>query len=173
MKKSIFTIAIILSIVSAAFISCSSDDDHIGDDNNGNSSTSSSYTFTIDGVTASEFNGEIIMCPDGFLTLNGKAPDGSILTIQSGKILVNETRSFCDIRPMEDDEFLACMADNGFSISGLFMQENFTSGSGTVTRTSTNNLEMSGTIWYINSPQISHEFTLKVTAGLISPINCE
>lgn len=171
MKKSIFTIAILLSIFSITFISCSDDDND--DNGEGNGSVASSYTLTIDGVTATEFTGEIIVCPDGYYIINGKAPDGSNLTIQSGKILVNETRSFCDARYLEEEEYTACIEDNGFSISGLFMGEIFHSSTGTATRTSTNNIEMSGNVWYMNDPLIDHTFTLEATASFVSPINCE
>ncbi len=170
MRKSFFTIAILLSIFSVTFISCSDDDE--GGNGGGNGSVSS-YTLTIDGVTATEIIGEIIVCPDGYYTINGKAPDGSNLTIQSGKILVNETRSFCDIRYVEDAEYLACIENNGFSISGLFMGEFYSSASGTATRTSTNSIEMSGAAWYMSDPQTEHTFTLEATASLVSPVNCE
>ena len=86
---------------------------------------------------------------------------------------MNETRTFCDARLLEEEEYNACIEDNGFSISGLFMEEIFHSSSGTATRTSTNNIEMSGTVWYMNDPLVDHNFTLEATASFVSPINCE
>ena len=171
MRKLILTLLILCSIFSLALNSCSSESELVKDEDQ--DFKVSTYTLTIDGVKATEFLGEIIVCPDGYFMISGKAPDGSNLSIQTSKIFVNETRAFCDARYLEEDPYNNCIENAGFSITGLFMGEIYHAASGTATRTSTNDINISGSVWYMNDPLVVHGFTLEATASLVSPINCE
>ncbi len=164
MKLSIFTITVILSALSIVFTSCNKSDDEDQD------FKVSSYTLIIDGITATEVVGEISVCPDGFFTIIGTAPDGTPIAINTSKILVNETRSICSIKE-ESDEFLACVDNGGFNVGGTVSTHFYSPVSGTATRTSTNDIEISGVL--MKDDLTEHAFTLEVTASLVSPVNCE
>ncbi|MBD0778056.1 hypothetical protein HPE56_09645 [Maribacter sp. ANRC-HE7] len=154
-----------------AFSSCNSDNDSNNDDDQ--DFKVGEYTLKIDGVTATEFIGEISVCPDGYFIINGTAPDESNLTIQSSKILVGETRSFCDVRYLEEGPYNTCMENDGFSVGGVFMGEVYTSAAGSATRTSTNDIIINCSVWYMSDPLVDHSFTLEATANLVSRVNCE
>jgi hypothetical protein len=166
MKKSIFTIAILLSIFSVTFTSCDKDEDDLAQD-----LKVSAFTLTVGGVTATEVVGEIMVCPDGYFGINGKTPDGNALAFTTGKIMVNETRSICTIMQKNDD-FINCVDNGGFNIGGLFQMNHYSPISGTATRTSINDITVSGVL--VNLVDLTeYAFTLEATASLVSPVNCE
>ncbi len=164
MKRSFFTIALILSALSLVLTSCNKSDDEDQD------FKVSSYKLVIDGITATEVVGEISCCPDGFFTILGTAPDGTPIAINTSKIMVNETRSICSIKE-ESEDFLACVDNGGFNVGGTILTHFYSPVSGTATRTSTNDIEISGVL--IKDDLTEHAFTLEATASLVSPVNCE
>ncbi|MBN1970527.1 MAG: hypothetical protein JW870_14265 [Candidatus Delongbacteria bacterium] len=127
----------------------------------------SSLKFTIEGVTATEVVGGISVCLDGYYTIIGKAPDGSNLAIQIGKMLVGETRSICT-----EEEFENCIENGGIGLTAAALEDVYTSISGSAKRTNTNDIEVSGVARKM-SDGTEHAFTLEATASLVSPINCE
>lgn len=165
MKKSIFTIAILLSIFSVIQTSCNKDEPNDVQD-----LKISVFKLTLEGVTATEVVGEISVCPDGYFNIVGKAPDGTPIAINTSKILVNETRSICSI-DQEYDDFLACVDNGGFNVGGTIFEHFYSPVSGTATRTSTNDITISGVLK--KDDLTEHAFTLEATASLVSPVNCE
>lgn len=163
-------IAIIFGVLSIGLSACEKDDD----DNTSNTTpeaTESSYTLIIDGITVTEFVGEITVCNDGYFTINGKTPDGNNMSLSTGKIMVDETRSICDFQ-LEEADYNNCIDNDGFNIGGTIFTHHFSPVSGTATRTSTNALSVSGVLMQIDDMS-EHAFTLEATAGLVTPINCE
>lgn len=169
MKNSILKFAIIFGVLSIGLYACDKDEDDNTSDSN--QETESSYTLIIDGITATEVVGEITVCNDGYFTINGKTPDGNNMSLSTSKILEDETRSICDFQ-LEAEEFTSCVDDAGFNIGGTIFTHHFSPVSGTATRTGTNDLSVSGVLMQIDD-MTEHAFTLEVTAGLVTPINCE
>jgi len=165
MKKSILKIAILLSAFTVVLNSCSKDDKDEEQD-----FKVSSYTLTIEGITATEVVGEIYVCPDGFFGIVGSAPDGTPISISTSKILVNETRSICSIKESSED-FIDCVDNGGFNVGGMILNHNYNPVSGTATRTSVNDITISGVL--LKDDVTEHAFTLEATASLVSPVNCE
>ena len=163
-------IAILFSLFSVALSACNKDENDDASDQN-QETTTSSYTLIIDGVTATEVVGEISVCNDGYFFINGKTPDGNNMSLNTSKIMVDETRSICDFQ-LEAEEFTSCVDDGGFNIGGTIFTHHFSPVSGTATRTSTNNLSVTGVLMQIDD-LTEHAFTLEATAGLVSPVNCE
>ena len=165
MNKSIYAIAILLSIFSVALTSCNKDDSDDEQD-----LKKSSLKLTLEGVTSTEVVGEISVCSDGFFTINGKTPDGTPIAMSTSKILVNETRSICTIN-QDYDAFIECVDNGGFNFGGSAFNQFYSPVSGTAKRTSTNSIEISGVL--MKSDLSEHAFTLEATASLVLSINCE
>lgn len=168
MKKHTLKLTVVLSLLTLLFTACSTDDKK--EEIDPEKEYVSSYKLTIEGVTATELVGEVSACNDGFFLINGKAPDGSPISLSSSKILVNETRSICSIGE-GGDEFLACLDNGGFNIGGTIFTHFYSPISGTATRTSSNELSVTGIL--LKDDLTEHEFTLEATAKLVTPINCE
>ena len=166
MKKTIFIFSFLAIIFSTILISCDNDDTDPEQD-----LKVSSYTLNMDGITATELIGDIIVCPDGYFGITGKAPDGSSISISTGKILVNETRSICSVF-LDEADFNACIDNDGFNIGGLIFNELYSPLSGTATRSNTNDITISGVLVKIDDLS-EHTFTLEATASIVSPFNCE
>lgn len=169
MKNSILKFAIIFGVLSIGLSACDKDEDDNTSDSN--QETTSSYTLTIDGITATEVVGEISVCNDGYFIINGTAPDGSNIALNTSKILVDETRSICNFQ-LEEEAFNSCVDDAGFNIGGTIFTHHFSPISGTATRSSTNEITITGVLMQIDD-MTEHDFTLEATAGLVTPINCE
>lgn len=170
MKNSILKIAIIFGVLSISLSACEKDDN----DNSSNTdqdTTESSFTLTIDGITSTEVVGEISVCSDGYFNIIGKAPDGSNISLSTSKIMENETRSICDFQ-LEPADYDNCIDNQGFSIGGTIFAHHYSSISGTATRSSTNDITITGVLMQIDDIS-EHAFTLEATASLVSPVNCE
>lgn len=167
MKISIFKIAFLFCVLGLVFSSCGKDDSSSDDKD---PVTVSSYILSIGDIIATEVEGNISVCPDGFFIINGKAPDGTPIALNSSKILVGETRSLCTIN-QDYEDFELCVDNGGFNFGGHISGHFYSPISGTATRTSTNDLTVSGIL--IKDDLSQHSFTLEATASFVSPINCE
>jgi len=170
MKKSMIKIAIIFGVLSIGLSACEKDDNDDSSDQN-QEPTTSSYTLTIDGITATEVVGEITVCNDGYFTINGKTPDGNNMSLSTSKIMVDETRSICDFQ-LEEADYNNCIDNDEFNIGGTIFTHHFSPVSGTATRSSTNDITITGVLMQIDD-MTEHAFTLEATAGLVTLINCE
>ncbi len=163
MKKTIFTITLLISIFSVSLISCNKDDDDPQD----TIIESGTYQLVFEGITATEVVGNISVCEDGYFLIAGKTPNGKSLAINMSKIATGQTLLFCT-----EDEIENCIENGGCSLSITALQNNYYSISGTATRTSEKTLTASGNL---RKPASIEEipFTLEVTAGILNPTNCE
>lgn len=170
MKKTIFTFAISFGLFSLTLNSCNKDDKN--ETNQELGTVESNFSFAMDGITATDIMDiSVSACADGFFNILGYTPDGAPISITTGKILENETRSICSVYLAEED-YDACIADAGLFVGGVTNSNVFSPVSGTATRTSLNTITISGVLLALDG-FTEHTFSLEATAGVVAPINCE
>jgi hypothetical protein len=170
MKKRFFVFAIFLSIFSVTLNSC--DKDEKDESAQEPETVESSFSFSMDGVTSTDIMDiSVSACADGFFNILGYTPDGSPISITTGKILENETRSICSVY-LDEEDYNACIADAGLYVGGVNNSNVFSPVSGTATRTSFNTITISGVLLALDG-FTEHTFSVEATAGVVAPINCE
>ncbi len=153
--------AVLFSIFSLSLSSCG-EKDGAGDPEGGESS----FTFTLRGVTSTIVLGEVHICQDGYLQINGEDPTGGMVTVGLSEILIGETRYVCS-----DDFIETCVEDGGLLITAGDANSVYVAISGSATRTSKTEITASGILRDVGDMQ-EYPFTLTANAGLFFPYNC-
>lgn len=130
-----------------------------------------SLIMTFDDTTIVK-SGDIGVFKNGYFYISGLAPDGSIFIMETGEIMIGETRSFCNDK--EDTEArINCIANKGFEMIRITAFNNrYDAVSGTAKRNSDREIEISGIIKNAGISQ-EHSINIKVKAGIYVPADFE
>lgn len=153
MKKSIFTIAILLSLFSLFLSSCSKDDD----DSPVNTEASATYKLIMDGnIVAEGISTNKIMMFDNTVLMGGAGSD-LVITITNVPVTIGADIIISLSSGVNGDKCQVQIGGNNLLENGA--DESYWGMSGTVTRTSATKISFQGIVQADASGTITHTFS--------------